>query len=119
MLPVDIQITEIVAAQNSSPQAFIGLVEGSDIAEFLDRPLFLTQLLILFETSGALPERPVDLYRQLVRLLLQEWDEQRSIKRRSRCTPTSTHPRNRTSYQRSRSKCRQPPSRSPSLPSPS
>jgi DNA polymerase III delta prime subunit len=77
------QITEIVAAQTTSPDKFIELVEGSTITELLDRPLFLTQLLILFETSGALPERPVDLYRQLVRLLLHEWDEQRSIKRRS------------------------------------
>ena len=77
------QIEEIVGLRTSSPDAFLDSVARSGVSELLDRPLFLNQLLTVFETTGTLPERSVDLYRQLVRLLLHEWDEQRRVGRRS------------------------------------
>lgn len=77
------QIHEIVALRSSSADHFLSLVSKSGVSELMDRPLFLNQLLTVYETTGSLPERPVDLYRQLVRLLLHEWDEQRRVGRRS------------------------------------
>lgn len=85
LLPLnDEQITSIVEARSPDGDAFLNQVAAAGIsADLLDRPLFLNQLVTVFETTGSLPERPVDLTRQLVRLLLHDWDEQRRVARRS------------------------------------
>lgn len=48
------------------------------------RPLTLAHLCAIYERSGKIPERPRTVYRKIVRLLLEEWDEQRSVRRFSR-----------------------------------
>ncbi len=47
-------------------------------------PLTLAHLCAIYERTGSIPEKPRTVYRKIVRLLLEEWDEQRSIKRESR-----------------------------------
>ena len=71
---------------------------GSDDTKFMEefrklpyydvanRPLLLTQLLIIYKSFGYLPDRPCEIYHKLVKLLLEEWDEQRIIKRITKYT---------------------------------
>jgi GTPase SAR1 family protein len=48
------------------------------------RPLTLAHLCAIYERSGSVPDKPRAVYRKIVRLLLEEWDEQRMIQRHSR-----------------------------------
>ena len=51
--------------------------------DLADRPLLLTQLLFLYGRFGYLPEQPSIVYRKVVRLLLEDWDAERRIRRGS------------------------------------
>ncbi len=57
---------------------------GNPVAELTNRPLFLAQMLAIYRRRGTIPERPVDLYAELTRLIIQEWDEQRGVHRSSK-----------------------------------
>lgn len=46
-------------------------------------PLTLAHLCAIYQRTGSVPEKPRTVYRKIVRLLLEEWDEQRSLKRAS------------------------------------
>lgn len=48
------------------------------------RPLNLAHLCAIFERSGTIPEKLKTVYRKIVRIMLEEWDEQRSVERYSR-----------------------------------
>lgn len=64
---------------------FLRALRASPLADLASRPLFLTQLIVVYRNSGgAIPDQPVSLYRLVIRLLLQDWDEQRRIARPSR-----------------------------------
>jgi hypothetical protein len=54
------------------------------------RPLTLAHLCAIYERSGSVPEKPRTVYRKIVRLMLEEWDEQRSVIRVSRYSGFST-----------------------------
>ncbi len=47
-------------------------------------PLTLAHLCAIFERDGELPPRPIEVYEQIVSLLIEEWDRQRQIIRQSR-----------------------------------
>lgn len=47
-------------------------------------PLNLAHLCAIYERTGSIPEKPRTTYRKIVRLCLEEWDEQRSVIRTSR-----------------------------------
>ncbi len=85
LLPLsDNQISSIVEGRTQSTDAFLLSVAKAGISnDLLDRPLFLNQLLTVFETNGSVPERPVELYRQLLQLLIHDWDRQHHVQRRS------------------------------------
>ncbi|MDW3216732.1 MAG: NACHT domain-containing protein [Ilumatobacteraceae bacterium] len=57
--------------------------QGGAAAELADRPLFLAHMVTAFKRQGAVPDRRVDLCRTIVRLVLQDWDETRSVQRSS------------------------------------
>ncbi len=53
-------------------------------ADLANRPLFLMYTLAIFKRRGTIPDRPIDLYEAITRLVIQEWDEQRGVRRASR-----------------------------------
>lgn len=72
---------------------WLGQKEGEDLLQKINStpyggsevlPLTLAHLCAIYERSGTVPEKPRTVYRKIVRLLLEEWDEQRSIRRESR-----------------------------------
>lgn len=87
---------EVCDLQDGDVTALAGRWLGSRATEFLDkvrkpafnelsrRPLFLDELLKIFFTDGTLPEHPFEMYEQLVRLTIREWDSERGVQRRSR-----------------------------------
>ncbi|MCW3121613.1 MAG: hypothetical protein JWQ38_1105 [Flavipsychrobacter sp.] len=61
--------------------SFISDLNKSPFLDTTMRPLTLAHLCAIFERSGRIPEKPKTVYRKIVNLLLEEWDEQRGVKR--------------------------------------
>jgi len=78
------EVEELARRQLSEPDEFLARLEKLPYFDVADRPLLLTQLMFIFERFGDLPEQPNLVYRRLVALLLQDWDAQRKIVRRSK-----------------------------------
>ncbi|MBY0586828.1 NACHT domain-containing protein [bacterium] len=57
--------------------------ELSRASDLLDRPLYLAQLLVVFQNSGYLPQQPTYLARRIILLMLEGWDAKRSLHRPS------------------------------------
>jgi len=62
---------------------FVEQVKKSPFGDAAIKPLNLAHLCALFERIGSIPEKPKTVYRKILRLLLEEWDEQRSVRRTS------------------------------------
>jgi hypothetical protein len=78
------EIRQISRAWITDVDAFIDSLEATPYADIVDRPLLLSQLLFLFKRYGELPAQPAEIYRNVVELLLREWDAERRIIRKSR-----------------------------------
>jgi len=63
---------------------FIKCLQNVPYHDVGDRPLLLTQLLLIYKRYGYLPEQPTQVYSRLINLLLEEWDTQREVKRESK-----------------------------------
>jgi hypothetical protein len=63
---------------------FISEIYRSPFSDTAIRPLSLAHLCAIYEPIGKIPEKPKTVYRKIVTLLLEEWDEQRGIIRLSR-----------------------------------
>lgn len=80
------QIEQFVYAWLNDEQKvtdFISKVELSPFADASIKPLTLAHLCAIYERVGSIPEQPKTVYRKVVNLLVEEWDEQRSIVRKS------------------------------------
>ncbi len=62
---------------------FLKAVYKSPFADTAIRPLTLAHLCAIYERLGKIPDKPKTVYRKIVNLLLEEWDEQRLVKRLS------------------------------------
>ncbi len=58
--------------------AHLGALPYFDVA---NRPLMLTQLLLLYKRNGYMPDQPNQIYSKLAQLMLEDWDSQREIRR--------------------------------------
>lgn len=63
---------------------FINDISISPYKDTSIRPLTIAHLCAIFERIGKIPEKPKTVYRKIINLLLEEWDEQRSVKRNSK-----------------------------------
>jgi len=67
----------------SDAKKFLNDVRNSPFSDTAIKPLSLAHLCAIYERIGKIPDRPKTVYRKIVSLLLEEWDEQRSVKRQS------------------------------------
>lgn len=63
---------------------FRGLLSNPALDELARRPLFLLQLVLVFSSTGYLPNRPSDVYRKMTSLMMEAWDRQKALHRPSR-----------------------------------
>lgn len=70
---------------NDSTKAkdFLLKVGNSPFADTSIKPLSLAHLCAIYERIGNVPEQPKTVYRKVVNLLIEEWDEQRRVLRES------------------------------------
>ncbi|WP_437531983.1 TIR domain-containing protein [Sorangium sp. So ce726] len=64
-------------------QEFVAQVASSPFNDTTIRPLSLAHICAIYERAGSIPDKPKAVYRKVVGLLLEEWDEQRSVRRSS------------------------------------
>ncbi len=62
---------------------FLYKVKRSPFADTSIKPLNLAHLCAIYNRIGSVPEQPKTIYRKVVNLLIEEWDEQRSIMRKT------------------------------------
>lgn len=82
----DSQVREFVSKWIVDGEKIKILLDQLDNSPFKDtaiRPLTLAHLCAIFERIGRIPEKPKTVYRKVVNLLIEEWDEQRSVERGS------------------------------------
>lgn len=63
---------------------FLKKIYQTPFADTAIRPLTLAHLCAIYERIKDIPEKPKTVYKKIVNLLLEEWDQQRSVKRESR-----------------------------------
>jgi hypothetical protein len=78
------QVHEIALKWLPDPTQFVQALERLPYRDIADRPLLLTQLLLLYKRYGFLPEQPAHVYKRVIRVLLEDWDAQRNIVRKSK-----------------------------------
>ena len=64
-------------------QDFLIKVRNSPFSDTSIKPLSLAHLCAIYQRIGNIPEQPKTIYRKVVNLLIEEWDEQRLIVRES------------------------------------
>lgn len=78
------EAAQIVSRWADHPGNFIEQIINCPYRDVINRPLFLTQLIIIFNNTGSLPAKPSDVYRRILVLMLEKWDQHRGIRRESR-----------------------------------
>jgi hypothetical protein len=76
-------------------QPFVEALRKTPYAGVEVLPLSLAHLSAIYERDGALPSRPVDVYEQVVALLVEEWDKQRGVRRKTKFDALSWRKRER------------------------
>lgn len=80
----DEEVREIVELWASKPDEFMNAITAVPYKDVLDRPLFLTLLLIIFNQGYSLPDCPADVYERITWLLIDRWDRERDLARESK-----------------------------------
>jgi predicted NACHT family NTPase len=86
--PLDFSKIDIFAhkwlGNSASAKDFLDTVRDSPFGDTTIRPLTLAHLCAIYERTGRIPDKPKTIYRKIVYLLLEEWDEQWSVIRPSK-----------------------------------
>lgn len=77
-------IREISERGLSNSDEFLLTLGKVPYYELANRPLFLRHMLILFNRDGFLPERPSDVYSRILHLMLEQWNAQNQINRKTK-----------------------------------
>jgi hypothetical protein len=64
-------------------KTFLEQLQRSPYHDTAIRPLTLAHLCVIFERSKRIPSKPKTVYRKIVRLLLEDWDQEKSVVRES------------------------------------
>jgi hypothetical protein len=78
------QVTLIARKWARDSRHFLHVLANSPYKDLANRPLLLAQLIMLYNRQSGLPDRPGDVYRRLLRILLEDWDKQRDLERASK-----------------------------------
>jgi len=78
------RFTEKWLKNKSNNENFIYQLNKSPFKDAAMRPLTLAHLLAIYEREKQIPDKPKTVYRKIINLLLEEWDLQRTIIRKSR-----------------------------------
>lgn len=82
----DLQIREFsyrwIRDSNEASKFYIK-VSQSTFADTAMKPLLLAHLCAIYERIGTIPAKPKTVYRKIVSLVLEDWDQQQSIRRLS------------------------------------
>lgn len=74
------QQLEICKLWLGNPTEFIHKLKMLPYHDLADRPLFITFLILLFiNNNNDLPTQSIDVYRQIVLLVIREWDDDKEI----------------------------------------
>lgn len=85
------QVDQIALHLSVDPTRFRRALSKIPYIDIIDRPLHLVQLLIIFKSSGTLPDYRVDTYRLILELMLRVWDEDKSVQRYSKYSKFSAN----------------------------
>jgi hypothetical protein len=79
------QINDFVQRWLGSEDAskFLTQLQSSPFQDTAIRPLTLAHLCAIFEKSKKIPNKPKTIYKKIVRLLIEDWDQERSVLRDS------------------------------------
>jgi predicted NACHT family NTPase len=79
------QIEQFASGWLGAPDAqdFLKQVYNSPFTDTAIKPLTLAHLCAIYERVHKIPEKPKSVYKKIVTLLLEEWDQQRSVQRLS------------------------------------
>jgi DNA polymerase III delta prime subunit len=80
------QISEFVHkwfSNNKYARKFLAEIEKSKFYDFSLKPISLAHLCAIYERTKKFYDKPKSIYKKLVRILIEEWDEQRDIIRES------------------------------------
>lgn len=80
----DDDILSIVTAWTDMVDEFMSALSDRAYTDLSSRPLFLTQLLIIFKQTGELPEQSTFVQDRIVHLMLELWDRRNEVRRESR-----------------------------------
>ena len=77
-------IHNIIDAWSSNPDQLKEQIESISYYDLLNRPLFLTIIIIIHNQTDYLPDQSIDLYDRIINTLLVRWDHDRGVQRGSR-----------------------------------
>ena len=78
------QIENIINKWSTNPEEFKNGLKKFPYHDTSNRPLFLNQLIILYNNYGYFPEEPSEVYKKIIDLMLRNWDSNRDVSRKSK-----------------------------------